>query len=133
VTFTLTVHVEAPAAAFTPVPPITKLPAPAVAVIVGDPPQLFTTFGVGAIARPACRLSEKVRPLRAGAPAGFVIVKVSVATWPTPMVVAENALVSAGTACTVSPLAVTALVILAVPVMLRLVLLYGPPITLEVT
>src|SRR6185312_2223562 len=110
-----------------------KLPVPATAVMVGAPPQLFTTFGVAAIASPACRASLKVSAVRAGEPAGLVTVKVSVAVWPTPRVDAEKAFVSDGRPCTVSPLEVTALVILAVPTMLRLVLLYGPPATFEVT
>src|SRR6185312_494038 len=128
-----TVQLEAPAAAFTPVPPMAKLPVPATAVMVGAPPQEFTTFGVAAITRPACKLSEKARPLRAGAPAGFVIVNVRVATCPTPTLDTPNALVSVGWPCTVSPVVVTAFVTCAVPTMLPAALLYGPPTTLEVT
>ena len=43
VTFTVIVQVEAPTAAFTPVPPTVIVPVPAVAVIVGVPPQPFTS------------------------------------------------------------------------------------------
>src|SRR5882672_5630427 len=133
VTSTVTVHVEAPAAAFTPLPPIAKLPVPATAVTVGVPPQLFTTFGVPAITRLAGNVSVKVSPVRAGDPAGLAMVKVSVDVCPTPTVVGAKALVSAGRACTVSPELVTLLVMCAVALMLALVLLYGPPTTFEVT
>src|SRR5258706_12222068 len=83
--------------------------------------------------RLAGRVSVKVSPVRAGEPAGFVIVKVSVLVWPTPTVVGAKALVSAGTLCTFRPEPATLLVILAVAPMLALVLLYGPPTTFEVT
>src|SRR5690242_645628 len=110
-----------------------KVPVPAVAVIVGVPPHEFTTLGTAAIARPAGSASLKVRPVRAGEPAGFVRVNVSVEARPTPAVAGENALVSAGRLCTVRPLEVTAFVMRAVPLMLAAVLLYGPPLTDEVT
>src|SRR5476649_2300954 len=118
VTSTLTVQVLAPTAAFTPLPPMVKVPAPATAVMVGAPPQLFTTFGTAAITTPAGSASLNVRFVRAGEPAGFATVKVSVEVWPTPTVVGANALVSAGTGCTVSDEAVTLLVTRAVPPML---------------
>src|SRR5258706_14663262 len=133
VTSTATVHVEAPAAAFTPLPPIAKVPVPATAVTVGVPPQPFTTFGVPAITRLAGNVSVKVSPVRAGEPAGFVIVKVSVDVCPTPTVVGAKALVSAGRLCTVRPELVTLLVIRAFSNILALVLLYGPPPPFEVT
>ena len=89
-------------AAFTPVPPTVSTPVPAVAVIVGVPPQPFTSpLGVPMTA-PAGNVSVKVRPVLAGAPAGFVIVKVSTEFCPTPTVVGLNAFVSVGSACTVS-------------------------------
>src|SRR5207247_11200754 len=113
--------------------PVPKVPVPATAVIVGVPPQLFTTFGVAAITRLAGSVSVKVRPVLAGEPAGLVMVKVSVEVCPTPMVAGAKAFVSAGRLCTVSPELVTLLVILAVAPMLALVLLYGPPTTLAVT
>ncbi len=133
VTSTLTVHVEAPTAAFTPEPPIVKVPVPAVAVMVGAPPHEFTTLGTAAMTTPPGRLSVKVSPARAGEPAGLVTVKVSVEVRPTPTVVGAKALVSAGRLCTVRPDEVTLLVILAVPPMLAAVLLYGPPGVVEVT
>src|SRR5450631_4889510 len=86
VTSTLTVQLLGPTAEFTPVPPTVKVPAPATAVMVGAAPQLFTAFGTAAITSPAGSVSVKVRPVRAGAPPGFAIVKVSVPTWPTPRV-----------------------------------------------
>ena len=89
-------------AAFTPVPPTVKTPVPAVAVIVGVPPQPFP----GAVGR-ADDQARRQRvgegePARAGAPAGFVIVKVRTEFCPTPTVVGLNAFVSVGSACTVS-------------------------------
>ncbi len=132
-TSTETVHVEAPAAAFTPPPPIVKVAVPAAAVTVGAPPQAFTTFGVAAITRPAGSASLKVRLVRAGAPAGFEIVKVSVEVCPTPIVAGAKAFASDGTACTVRLEAVTELVTRAVAVMLAAAFVYGPPTTLEVT
>src|SRR5438552_3276099 len=110
-----------------------KVPVPAVAVTVGAPPQLLTTFGVAAISTLAGSASLKVSPVLAGAPAGLVTVKVSVLACPTPTVEGAKALVSAGTACTVSPLEVTLFVTRAVAPILAAVLLYGPPTTLEVT
>ncbi len=133
VTLTLTVHELAPAVAFTPVPPMENVPVPAVAVSVGAPPQPFTTLGTAAITTPAGSVSLKVRLLRAGDPAGFEIVKVSVLDWPTPMVDGAKAFVSAGSDCTTRPEAVAALVTRAVPLMLAAALVYGPPTTLEVT
>ena len=47
-------------------------------------------------------MSVKVSPVLAGAPAGFVIVKVKTEFCPTPTVVGLNAFVSVGSACTVS-------------------------------
>ncbi len=132
-TSTDTVQELAPAVAFTPAPPMANVPVPEVAVTVGAPPQPFRTFGVAAITRPAGSASLKVSPVRAGAPAGLVIVKVSVEDWPTPTVDGAKALVSAGTLCTVRLLAVTALVTRAVPVMFAAAFVYGPPTTLEVT
>src|SRR5471032_2885582 len=122
VTSTDTVQVEAPTVAFTPLPPMVKVPVPAVAVMVGAPPQLFTTLGTAAMTTPAGIASLKVRLVRAGAAAGLVIVKVSVDVCPTPIVAGANALVSAGWICTVSPLEVTELVTCAVPPMLAAVL-----------
>src|SRR5882672_10628350 len=110
-----------------------KVPVPAVAVMAGAPPQLFTTFGTAAITTPAGSASLKVRPLLAGAPAGFATVNVSVEVWPTPIVVGAKAFVRDGSPCTVRPLGVTALVTRAVAPMLAAVLLYGPPATFEVT
>src|SRR5450631_4325158 len=132
-TSTLTVQVLAPAAALTPVPATVKVPAPATAVMVGAPPQLFTTFGVGAITRLAGSASVNVRLVRAMAPAGLAMVKVSVLGWPMPTVAGANALVSVGSARTVSPDAVTELVTFCVAPMLAAVLLYGPPGVFEVT
>src|SRR5258706_15421431 len=102
-----------------------KVPVPAAAVMVGAPPQPFTTFGVAAMTTPAGNASGKGGEVRGGGPAGLEMVKVSVLTCPTPMVVGANALVSAGRLCTVRPELVTLLVILAVSLMLTLVLLYG--------
>ncbi len=132
-TSTDTVQVEAPAAAFTPEPPIAKVPAPATAVTVGAPPQLFTTFGVAAITSPPGSASLKVSPVRAGELAGLAMVKVSVEAWPCPTVAGTKALVSTGWPCTVRLLEVTALVTRAVAVMFAAALVYGPPCTLEVT
>ena len=101
VTLTEIVQAEAPMAALTPVPAMVIVPDPAVAVIVGVPPQPFTSpLGVPMTA-PAGSASVKVSPVRAGAPAGFVIVKVSTEFCPTPTVVGLNAFVSVGSACTV--------------------------------
>src|SRR5450631_4314241 len=133
VTSTLTVQVEAPTAAFTPLPAMVKVPVPAVAVMVGAPPQLLTTFGTAAITTPAGRMSLKVSAERAGEPTGFVTVKVRVEVCPTPTVVGANALVSAGTVCTVSDDGVTLLVMRAVPPMLAALFVYGPPATLLTT
>src|SRR5438132_1810616 len=121
------VHVDAPAAAFTPLPPMVNVPVPAVAVIVGAPPQLLTTFGAAAMSTLAGSASLKVRPVRADDPAGLVMVKVSVAVRPTPMVMGPKAFVRAGRLWTVSPELVTLLVMRAVAPMLAAVLLYGPP------
>src|SRR5476649_1410757 len=110
-----------------------KVPAPATAVMVGAPPQLFTTFGTAAMTTPAGIASLKVRLVRAGEPAGLVTVKVRVEVCPTPIVAGTNALVSAGWLCTVRPLDVTEFVTCASALMFTAVLLYGPPITLEVT
>ena len=125
------VHVEAPAAALTPVPPTVRTPVPAVAVMVGVPPQPFTSpFGVP-ITRPGGKPSVKVRPLRAGAPAGLVMVKVSTEFCPTPTVVGLNALVSVGSACTVS-VALTPVVSTrcAAEMLAAFVLLYVPTVLL---
>jgi hypothetical protein len=78
-------------------------------------------------------LSLKVRLVRAGEPAGLLTVKVSVDVPPAPIVVGANALASDGTGCTVRLEAVTLLVMPATPLMLAALLVYGPPITLEVT
>src|SRR5258706_7729280 len=51
VTSTVTEQIEAPPAALTPLPPMVKVPIPAVAMMDGAPPQLLTTFGVPAITR----------------------------------------------------------------------------------
>src|SRR5438552_8117731 len=118
VTSTLTVQVDAPTAALTPLPPIVKVPVPAVAVIVGAPPQLFTTFGVPAMSTLAGSASLKVRPVRAGEPAGLVMVKVSVAVCPTPIVAGANALASAGSGWTERQLLVAPFVTRAVAPML---------------
>src|SRR5450432_1536770 len=101
--------------------------------MVGAAPQLLTAFGISAITTPAGNASLKVSAVRAGEPAGLVTVKVRVEVCPTPMVAGANALVSAGSLCTVRPELVTLLVMCAAPPMLAAVLLYGPPITLEVT
>ncbi len=69
-TSTETVQVLAPAAAFTPLPPMVKVPVPAAAVMVGAAPQLFTTFGVAAISTPPGSASLKVRPVRRAIPPG---------------------------------------------------------------
>src|SRR5450631_1407695 len=114
VTSTDTVQLEAPAAAFTPPPPIAKVPVPAVAVMAGAPPQLFTTFGTAAITTPAGSVSVKVSAVRAGAPAGLAMENVSVLVCPTPTVAGAKALVSAGSAWTARPELVTALVTCAV-------------------
>ncbi len=118
VTSTETVHVEGPAAAFTPLPPMVKVPVPATAVTVGAPPQVFTTLGVAAMTTPPGSASLKVRLVRAGDPAGLVIVKVSVEVCPTPMVDGAKALVSEGSGCTARQLEVTELVTCATPPML---------------
>src|SRR5258706_4407919 len=110
-----------------------KVPVPAAAVMVGAPPQPFTTFGAAAITRLAGSESVNVSRVLAGPPAGLVMVKVSVAVCPTPTVVGAKAFVRAGRPCTVSPELVTLLVTRAVAPMLALVLLYGPPMTLDVT
>src|SRR5437868_1808432 len=103
-------------------------PVPAVAVIVGVPPQLFTTFGVAAITTPAGNPSLNVSAVRAGELAGLVIVNVSVEVRPTPIVDGANALVSAGTPWTVTLDAVTALVTRAVAEIFAAALVYGPPV-----
>src|SRR5258708_37362440 len=95
-----------------------KVAVPAVAVTVGAPPQLLTTCGAAAMTTPAGSASLKVRLVRAGEPTGFVTVKVRVDVCPTPTVAGANALVSAGTGCTVSDEAVTLLVTRAVAPML---------------
>ena len=124
---------EAPTAALTPVPPTVRTPVPAVAVMVGVPPQPFTSpFGVP-ITRPGGKPSVKVRPVRAGAPAGFVIVKVRTEFCPTPTVDGLNAFVSVGSDCTVSVALTPEVVILAVPVMLAASVLAYVPATLLVT
>ena len=82
VTSTVTAQVDAPAAAFTPLPPMETVPVPAVATMVGVPPQPLTTFGTAAITTPAGSESLNVSALRAGDPAGLVTVKVSVEVWP---------------------------------------------------
>src|SRR5260221_215732 len=111
VTLTLTVQVLGPAAAFTPVPPTVKVPAPATAVMVGAPPQVFVTPGAAAITRFAGNASLKVTPARAGDPAALVMVKVRVEVPPMLIVVGAKALLSE--ACTtvsvwlVTPLAST--------------------------
>ena len=133
VTLTAIVHVEAPRAAFTPVPPTVKVPVPGTAVIVGVPLQVpATPLGV-AIARPGGKPSVKVRPLRAGAPAGLVMVKVRIEFWPTPTVAGLKALVSVGSDCTVSVALTAEVVTLAVPVMLAASVLAYVPATLLVT
>src|SRR5258706_3531841 len=101
-----------------------KVPVPAVAVIVGAPPQLLTTFGTAAITTPAGSASLNVSEVRAGDPAGLVTVKVSVDVCPTPMGAGANALVSDGTGCTVSDEGVTPLVMRAVAPMLAALLVY---------
>src|SRR5258708_5689338 len=133
VTSTETVQVDAPAAAFTPLPPMAKALVPAVAVMVGAPPQPFTTLGTAAITRFAGSASLKVSAERAGDPAGLVTVKASVEVCPTPTRVGAKALESAGWFCTVSPELVTLLVTRAVAPMLAAVLLYGPPPTFQPT
>ena len=60
----------------------------------------MTTVGVAAITRLAGKVSVKVRALRAGAPAGLVMVKVSVAGSPVPIPTTLKALVRVGRACT---------------------------------
>ncbi len=110
VTSTLTVQVAGPTGAFTPLPPTVKVLPPAAAVRVGAPPQPLTTFGVGAITRPEVKASLKVRPVRAGEPAGLVMVKVSVETCPTPIGLVPKALFTDGSDCTVRQLATTAFV-----------------------
>src|SRR5438128_11207289 len=126
VTSTLTVHVLGPAAAFTPVPPIAKVPVPAVAVMVGAPPQLLTTLGVAGRSTFAGSASLKVRLARAGDPAGFVIVNASVAACPTPIVVGANSLLSVGRPSRVTLFPYTPLFPSAVAPILAAVLLYGP-------
>src|SRR5476649_2459010 len=127
------VHVTRAAAEFSPHPPGENVAVPATAVMVGAPPQLFTTLGTAAITTPAGNTSLKVSDVRAGDPAGFATVKVRVEVCPTPMVEGANALVSAGWLCTVRPDDVTLLVMRARALILAAVLLYGPPITFEVT
>src|SRR5258706_8576873 len=109
-TFTVTVPPEAPTASFAPVPPTVKVPAPATAVMVGAPPQPFTTPGAAASTTPAGNVSVKVRLVRAGDPTGLVMVKVRTELWPTPTVVGANAWVSAGNGCRARQLEVTELV-----------------------
>ena len=117
-TLTEIVQVEAPAAALTPVPPTVIVPVPPVAVMVGVPPQPFTSPAGVAIARPAGNASVNVSPVLAGAPPGFAIVKVSTEFWPTPTVVGLNAFVSVGSASTVRVALTPVVVTLAAPVML---------------
>src|SRR5258708_3780124 len=132
VTSTVTVQV-APPATLTPLPPTVKVPLPAAAVTVGAPPQLSVTLGAAAITRLAGSVSLNVRPLRAGAPAGFAIVKLSVAACPTPIVTGANALVRDASGCTVRPLAGPGLLMRASALMLPPAFVYGPPTTLDVT
>jgi hypothetical protein len=94
VTLTLILQLDAPAAAFTPVPPTEKTLVPAVAVIVGAPPQPLTTPGVPAMTTPGGKLSVNVRPVRAGPVAGLVMVKVRTEVPPRPMMAGANSLVS---------------------------------------
>jgi hypothetical protein len=82
---------------------------------------------------PAGNESLKVSAVRAGEPAGFVMLKVSVDTWPAPIVAGAKALESTGNACTVRLEAVTALVMREVAEMFAAAFVYGPPTTLEVT
>src|SRR5438105_4965871 len=103
VTSTETVHVLAPAAAITPLPPMVRVPVPAVAGIVGVQPQVLRTLGAAAMSTWAGSASLKVSPVRAGDPAGLVMVKVRAAVWPMPIVAGLKALVSTGTDCTVNP------------------------------
>jgi len=98
VTSTEIVHDDTPAAAFTPPPPTTKLLLPGVAVIVGVPPQLFTTFGVPAITTFAGSVSVNVSPVLAGVPAVLLIVNVRVLVCPTPIAVGLKAFVRVGLA-----------------------------------
>src|SRR5258708_4065913 len=95
-----------------------KVLPPAAAVTVGAPPQLLTTFGVAAITRFVVSASLKVRPVRAGEPAGLVMVKVRVEVCPTPIGLVPKALFNDGTGCTVRQLAVALLVRRAVDPML---------------
>jgi hypothetical protein len=101
---TVIVQLEAPAATLTPLPATVNEPAPAVAVMVGVPPQLFTTDGVAAITSPDGNVSVNVIPDCANAPAEFVNVNVSVEGRLTPTVAGLNALVSVGWVETVSVL-----------------------------
>src|SRR5260221_8998079 len=101
--------------------------------MVVAPPQELTTFGVAAITRFVVSASLKVRPVRAGEPAGLVMVKVSVETCPTPIGFVPKALVNDRSDCTVSELAVALLVTRAAEAMLPLALVYRPPTPLEVT
>src|SRR5438876_7139959 len=110
-----------------------RVPVPAVAVIVGVPPQLLTTLGTAAMSTLAGSASLKVRPVRAGEAAGLVIVNVSVEVCPTPIAAGLKPLVSAGTGCTVNPDTVTLLVMRTVAPMFAAALLYGPPTVLDVT
>src|SRR5258707_5810902 len=108
-------------------------PVPAAAVMVGAPPQLFTTFGAVAITRLAGKVWVKVRLVLAGAPAGLVMVKVSVEVCPTPTVVGAKALVSTGRDWNGRRLNFTLFEKPAVALSLPPELLYGPPTTFDVT
>src|SRR5260221_5218447 len=129
----LTVQVLGPTAAFTPLPPMAKVLPPAAAVTVGAPPQLLTTFGVAAITTLVVSAAVKTTAVHAEEHAGLRLLKESALTWPTPIGLAPKPLLSDGSDCTVSELAVTLLVMRAGEAMLALVLVYGPPTTLEVT
>ena len=63
--------------------PVTVMdPAPAPAVIVGDPPQVLVTAGDAATVTPVGKLLVKLMPLCAGLPAPLVKVKVKVEVSP---------------------------------------------------
>jgi hypothetical protein len=95
--------------------------------------QLLVTPGVAATTRPDGNVSVKLKPVRAELPVPVLLmVNVSTAVPPPPIVAKLNAFVSAGSAATVKPLDVTLLVRFVV-VTLAVVLLYGPPATLLVT
>ena len=137
VTFTLTVQVvaalTAAAVTTTELAPAAALTKAGAATCTPPAGQLLVTAGVAATISPDGNVSVKLKPVRTVLPVPVLLmVNVSTAVPPPPMVATLKVFVSAGSAATVKPLDVTLLVRFVV-VTLAVVLLYGPPATLLVT